>query len=278
MIPTITTVFVKGDAESFETFKRLFEAEVENTLGKDFPYVAKKGKEIVGKGFCNAASIKYAENIIEIFKHNLNSVLADLGIIKPTPKFNIGDWVIVLDNVSPKWFNHKKAVGHVFQIEEGVSIESFKYGINYHVSNLRHATDQEIRDHLWKEAQEKGIKIGTTVKDVSGIPAIGKILLTPTLVKNENDCILISTGQAIYHNGKWATVVDEEKTTNFFEHEVNWDSSDEVIEVGCQGFTKEQFYNMYRFMDNLTDNFDPALTIGAVFDEMDKVKYWLESL
>ena len=290
----MTTVFVKGDEKSFETFKRLFEEELENTLGKGVPYVVREGEEIISRGFCDASGMRYAEaeNIVKIFSHNLNSVLTTLGL-KPAPKFKIGDWVIVLDNVKPRWPNHRKAVGHVFPIKgyTGVNLDSFnkgthvspvdpenKYSINYHVSNLRHATDQEIIGHLWKEAQEKGIKIGTTVKDVSMHPTTGTILAAPTLVKSGNDCTLVSNGQFIYHNGNWAIVVDEEQTTSFFEHEVNWNSGDEVIEVGCQEFTEEHFYDMYRFMDNLTENIHTATSIIEVYEQMNKVKDWLESL
>jgi len=294
MIPMMTTVFVKGDAESFETFKRLFGAEVENTFRKDFPYVVKEGEEIINRDFCDAASMRYAEaeNIVKIFKHNLNSALTASGL-NPIPKFKIGDWVIVADNVQPDWPNHREAVGHVFPIRSDITIDldSFNKGtqvhpldpenrhsINYHVSNIRHATDQEIRDHLWKEAQERGIKIGTAVKDVSINQTTGVIFVAPTLVKSGNECTLISTGQFIYHNGNWATVVPENKTTNFFEHEISWNPDHELIEVGCQEFTKEHFYDMYRFMYNLTENIHDATSITEVYEQMNKVKDWLESL
>ena len=292
MITTITTVFVKGDAESFETFKRLFGEEVENTLGKGVPYVVIEGEEIISRGFCDVARMRYAESIVKIFKHNLNSVLTTLGL-KLTPNFKIGDWVIVLDNVQPEWPNHRKAVGHVFPIrgDTGIDLDSFNKGtqvhpldpenrhsINYHVSNIRHATDQEIRDHLWKEAQARGIKIGTAVKDVSINQTTGVIFVAPTLVKSGNECTLVSTGQFIYHNGNWATVVPENKTTSFFEHEISWNPDHELIEVGCQEFTKEHFYDMYRFMYNLTENIHTATSIIEVYEQMDKVKDWLESL
>jgi len=293
MIPMMTTVFVKGDAKSFETFKRLFGAEVENTLGKGVPYVVREGEKIIGRGFCDASGMRYAEaeNTVKIFKHNLNSALTTSGL-KSIPKFKIGDWVIVLDNVQPDWPNHRKAVGHVFPIrgDTAIDLDSFNkgthtssvdpkntYSINYHVSNLRHATDQEIRDHLWKEAQEKGIKIGTTIKDVSLYPIEGVLFEKPTLVKNGNDCALTSSGTIIYNNGKWATVVHENKTS-FFEHEVTWNSGNELIEVGCQEFTKEHFYDMYNFMDNLTENIHMETRIIEVYEQMNKVKDWLESL
>ena len=296
MIPIMTTVFVKGDEKSFETFKRLFEEELENTLGKGVPYVVREGEEIISRGFCDAAGMRYAEaeNTVKIFPHNLNSALTTSGLKPmPIPKFNIGDWVIVLDNVQPEWPNHRKAVGHVFPIrgDTGIDLDSFNKGtqvhpldpenrhsINYHVSNIRHATDQEIRDHLWKEAQERGIKIGTTVKDVSIYPTTGVIFVAPTLVKSGNDCTLVSTGQFIYHHGNWATVVPENKTTSFFEHEISWNPDHELIEVGCQEFTKEHFYDMYRFMYNLTENIHTATSIIEVYEQMDKVKDWLESL
>lgn len=74
------------------------------------------------------------------------------------PKFNVGDWVVVLDTPYIRsWFAGKDAVGHIFQITsdkkyyepfiigEASAIDpSNKYKVNYRLDDVRLATPEEI--------------------------------------------------------------------------------------------------------------------------------------
>lgn len=75
-------------------------------------------------------------------------------------EFKVGEWVIVIPSANT-FSNFKRAIGHIFQIRsDGNYAEKFfkgmesaidpdnRYSINYKKENVRHATPEEINNHL----------------------------------------------------------------------------------------------------------------------------------
>jgi hypothetical protein len=98
---------------------------------------------------------------------------------EPEPEFKVGDVVAVLDTFNVRNYD-SRGIGHVFEIrKDGTYFENFlkgekeaidlnnKYCTNYQLSDLRHATPEEIKK--WKEENE--IKLPTIDGHKGGMTA-----------------------------------------------------------------------------------------------------------
>lgn len=123
------------------------------------------------------------------------------------PAFKEGDWVIrTAHQDAPR--HHE---GYIFRIDKvyGSDIRE-KDGVAHYASSLRMATNEEIKDHLIREAIKKGLTAWSRFKwesEVASIIAGGGYDYHP-----EIDALSVMVSESefrryIYKRGKWATPV-----------------------------------------------------------------------
>ena len=139
--------------------------------------------------------------------------------------------------------------------------EVFGYSLEY----CRHATDEEIIEHLLKEAERRGLKDGVKYRAVGFFTFTGNKSpyicekLEFTFIKDrliydsEYNSLLISCGTGfIYCQGVFAEVIKEEKNIkviNFGDTELNIDFNEKVIYY--HGHRKITFNDFSIFYDKL---------------------------
>ena len=138
---------------------------------------------------------------------------------KNLPTFKIGDWVI---RTVGKDDNHH-AFGRIFKIATlygGQIDDADKY--THFSSSLRHATKDEIKNHLIEEAIKRGLVGYRKFKwdDPIGENEISTILPNHGFeYLPDHDALTIGIAEresrrSIYLNGRWATPIFEEKIIN----------------------------------------------------------------
>jgi hypothetical protein len=125
------------------------------------------------------------------------------------PKFKIDDWV---------YFAHaynQPSVRKVKVIEgDHVWMDN---GFRLHYCYLRHATPEEIKEHLIKEAEERGFKIGVKIKFIGGKGTA--ILKYNEFVYHSEDDELFLAHWRIYAQGRWAEIIGSD-TIKINGHEI----------------------------------------------------------
>ena len=126
------------------------------------------------------------------------------------PEFKVGDWV-----TRNEW-------GDVYRVEkvnDGSVILSNNYqedydeGIRTYPNNVRHATSEEIKEHLTKEFNKRRysgkyieILVGFHKGEISNEP-LGSILYY-NIRDDRLNCSTENTSYTVYKDGKWAKIVN----------------------------------------------------------------------
>ena len=129
-------------------------------------------------------------------------LLAELKaeLLKEEPEFKVGDWVCNRD--APDTF-----IGRVTEII-GNNIYYDRYD---YIENCRHATEQEIKDHLVKEAEKRGFKEGIKWKNpLFDWDCVDTNIAGRDFKYDRNNDQLYFGGNTVYYNGKWAEIIKEE--------------------------------------------------------------------
>jgi len=148
--------------------------------------------------------VEYLENVMRCSKYYAG---CDLIEERKTPEFKVGDWVV--RTVGKPAIGRE--LGRIFRIYKvyGSDIRADDSTTHFS-SSLRKATNEEIRDHLIKVAQEKSL-VGwrrfkwenenevTTINPGQGYEYVRSV-----------DALTVGVGEdcsrrAIYMDGKWAT-------------------------------------------------------------------------
>ena len=157
----------KVEFEVGKWYKNLSIHSQKNTFGK-FLNLRSNNKEFWmseyiynGKFHSTPGWLDYSSETVEIDIEEIQQYLPDGHPDKiKSNDFRPGDWVIVIESKS-RFSEISKAIGYIFQIRGDSSYyEDFmngfdqaidgnnKYCINYNKSNIRHATLEEINNHL----------------------------------------------------------------------------------------------------------------------------------
>ena len=112
------------------------------------------------------------------------------------PEFKVGDWV-----VEPEF----KIIDRVGRVE-GDTI-CYDDGMFNYKNDLRHATIEEIKEHLIKEAEERGLVEGVKYKCTN----TGSIEQRKGDLEyyEEADQLTDGNGGSVYLKGKWAEVIKD---------------------------------------------------------------------
>jgi hypothetical protein len=150
------------------------------------------------------------------------------------PKFKVGDWV--------KWTGNDPEVGRI----QGKSVDVDCYIISdtagsCHKSCLRHATSEEIKEALIKEAEKRGFKEGVMYKSADdGHPAVlkeddGYISFNP-------DSLTDGWGGYVYYRGQWAEIItDTVPEINGHKMEVEGPN----VKFGCAEFSAKSLRHLH---------------------------------
>lgn len=185
-------------------------------------------------------------------------------LIEKSPKYKVGDWVIVDDS----WLNKyglAKYSGVAIQV-----IESTKYtpknwinvniphnsegGLNTNPEYLSLATKSEIEETLLIEAKNrypKGIKFNSvtyksaTYKSKHTSSGDFRVVLHPDPMNIVVYCIINMCGKGVYKNGKWAEIIantEPDITINGYKAEF----FDDYVKFGCAKIDKQLFIALYK--------------------------------
>jgi hypothetical protein len=152
--------------------------------------------------------------------------------IKPTPKFKVGDWIIISTTSTlcsthgyggqlkgfkkgqypdlSKPFRIIDIKGIASQPDAHIAEQSDVPYIFSSSKDFRLATASEIEKHLIKEAEKKGFKDGVRYKDPFG-QHISKLHFYKLYYWVDADMLSDGYGGAIYQQGEWATIIPDKK-------------------------------------------------------------------
>jgi hypothetical protein len=138
------------------------------------------------------------------------------------PEFKAGDWVVQEDYIG--------RIGAIQDYKLFIPSCGTYFWIN--ANNCRHATNEEITNHLEKEAVKRGFKVGTMFES----PLTGEhfllVAFDPKYFHRDNggQVFRLDDGGTIWIDGKWATIVDDIPEINGHKMEV---TAFGYVKIGC---------------------------------------------
>lgn len=180
----------------------------------------------------------------------------------------VGDWV--------KRINFNKyniEVGDLFKIKDlivgGNCFDNT--GSVHDLENITKATNKEIVDHLTKEAEKRGYKIGQSIEplwiisnDKWKIRGMSESSYNSEFTFTSYNLTIYDVfyykGQAIYCNGNWAKIIEQEPKLTFGGKTVELHKIEDFISIRCEGVvgTYEELKDIYKALQP-----NPRYTFGT---------------
>lgn len=245
-----------------EDFNKLLEfAKEKMVIGKPYDYYPNNDfQEFKNGGYfwLHCRDDFYSYGVDNNSQGCTETTLEELGI--KTKDFKVGDWVKI-DNLHGEKTTHKHCgeIGAIFKVGEiknGIwyygnwGIQNKIEGYCWKKHNLVFATEDEIKNHLIKEAKKRGFVEGFELSRISRIkrsnegivdsnpPYLGAISSKYKYVKELD--VLKNMGAVLYCDGYWSEVREEirEKPKKVAVHVTTQDEWDFVIDK-----LKTSYYN-----------------------------------
>lgn len=196
---------------------------------------------------------------------------------KPKPDFKVKDWVVftplgVVRRLTAV-LNDTIAFDGMNQCEYPNVFKSY----------YRHATTEEIKNHLEKEAIKRGFKVGTEFKSPLN-DTVSNVKNFKTSYDKENQFLFLDHN-IIWYDGTWATIIDDAPVINGHKMEVY--SNRSRVKFGCAILDIDDFtcinnavntFNDHMSMSDLNRTITSITLDSGVTITVDELKQIVEHL
>ena len=208
-------------------------------------------------------------------KEEIQKLQDQLDILKAEldkPELEVGTYIYViraetgargadgmLGKIIPKTDNITNGIDGRDSIKiQTITGSTWGIGENHEV---RKPESTEIETALRKEAERRGFKKGVKYEGVSNGFDVCSIKGQLKYYEGE-DCLTDGYGNSVYHNGKWAEIVQDKVT--FFDWDVEYGVS--LIGIGCEDYSKNFLLELESALNHLSDK-----TVEEVLTELEKL-------